>query len=133
MRHRFAAGEGTQHTARHASLVWRAPEGPKGLAVVPVGGGRAWPDNESTRRAKLAARAAGPDGARNTSGATSNNEQRGQLAGGPPPTAQPGHAPGPDGGRAAAHGRTKQPGPRMRKTPPRGCGTGIRYPVGYEV
>ena len=85
MRHRFAAGEGTQHTARHASLVWRAPKGPKGLAVVPVGGGRAWPDNESTRRAKLAAR-----------------------------------APGPDGARAAAHGRTKQPGPRMRKTPPRG-------------
>ena len=33
--------------------VWRAPEG---RAAVPVGGGRAWPDNESTRRAKLAAR-----------------------------------------------------------------------------
>ena len=38
-----------QHTARHASLVWRAPEGPGGLAAVPVGGGRAWP--ESHRRA----------------------------------------------------------------------------------
>ena len=25
-----------------AQLVWRAPEGPNGLAVVPVGGGRAW-------------------------------------------------------------------------------------------
>ena len=38
--------------------VWRAPEGPEGLAVVPVGGGGAWPDNEPTRRAKLAARTA---------------------------------------------------------------------------
>ena len=28
--------------------VWRAPEG---QAAVPVGGGGAWPDNESTRRA----------------------------------------------------------------------------------
>ena len=37
--------------------VWRAPEGPEGLAVVPVGGG-VWPDNESTRRAKRAARTA---------------------------------------------------------------------------
>ena len=58
-----------------------------GPAVVPVGGGRAWPDNEPTRRAKLVARTArgraaahghteqpGPQdstyGARNTSGAT---------------------------------------------------------------
>ena len=31
-------------------------------------------------------RAAGPPGARNTSGATSSNSQRGRLAGGPPPT-----------------------------------------------
>ena len=29
-----------------------------GLAAAPVGGGRAWPDNEPTRRAKLAARTA---------------------------------------------------------------------------
>ena len=52
--------------------VWGAPEGPEGTggrtrrhleyqrgkAAVPVGGGRAWPDNEPTRRAKLAARTA---------------------------------------------------------------------------
>ncbi len=38
--------------------MWRAPEGPEGLAAVPVGGGGAWPDNEPTRRAKLAARTA---------------------------------------------------------------------------
>ena len=34
----------------------RAPEGPEGLAAVPVGGGGAWPGFETTRRAKLAAR-----------------------------------------------------------------------------
>ena len=39
-----------------APLVWRAWEGLEGLAAVLVGGGGAWPDNESTRRAKLAAR-----------------------------------------------------------------------------
>ena len=44
------------HTSTHPTpLVWRAPEGP---AAVPVGGGGAWPDNEPTRRAKLAARTA---------------------------------------------------------------------------
>ena len=60
-----------------------------GLAAVPVGCGGAWPDNESTRRAKLAVRTARgraaahehakqpsptarPDGARNTRGAHSN-------------------------------------------------------------
>ena len=65
-----------------------------------VGGGRAWPGFETTRRAKLAARTArgraaahlhtkqpGPtarcDGARNASGAASN------VAGGPPPTCTP--------------------------------------------
>ena len=46
---------------------------PEGQAAVPVGGGRAWPGFETTRRAKLAARTTR--------------------------------------GRAAAHGRTKQPGP----------------------
>ena len=52
-------GDTPNHTPAHrAPLVWRAPEGPEGQAAVPVGGGRAWPDNESTRRAKLAARAA---------------------------------------------------------------------------
>ena len=72
-----------------APLVWRAPEGPEGLAAVPVGGGGAWPGFETTRRAKLAARTArgraaahghnqqpgptaGSDGARNTRGAASN-------------------------------------------------------------
>ena len=74
------------HISDQAPLVWRAPEGPQGLAAVPVGGGGAWPGFETTRRAKLAARTArgraaahghteqpgptaGSDGARNTSGA----------------------------------------------------------------
>ena len=83
-------GEAPPHTATQAPPVWRAPEG---QAAVPVGGGGAWPGFETTRRAKLAARtargraaahghtkqpglarhttrAAGPDGAQNTSGAT---------------------------------------------------------------
>ena len=38
--------------------VWRAPEGPEGLAAAAVGGGGAWPGFETTRRAKLAARTA---------------------------------------------------------------------------
>ena len=30
--------------------MWRAPEGPEGLAAVSVGGGGAWPDNEPTHK-----------------------------------------------------------------------------------
>ena len=37
---------------------WRTPQDPQGLALVPGGGGRAWPGFETTRRAKLAARTA---------------------------------------------------------------------------
>ena len=44
----------------------RPPRGLRGQAVVPVGGGRAWPGFETTRRAE--------------------GSQRGRLAGGPPPT-----------------------------------------------
>ena len=77
-------------TAPQVPPVWRAPDS---LAAVPVGGGGAWPDNESTRRAKLAARKASgraaayrqteqpgptarPDSAQNTSSTTSNNSPR---------------------------------------------------------
>ena len=35
-----------------APQVWRAPEGPEGLAAAPVGGGGAWPDRETTRQAR---------------------------------------------------------------------------------
>ena len=60
------------HISTQTPQVWGAPEGPEGTggrarrhleyqrgkAAVPVGGGRAWPDNEPTRRATLAARTA---------------------------------------------------------------------------
>ena len=36
--------------------MWTVPEGLEGQAAEPAGGGGAWPDNESTRRVKLAAR-----------------------------------------------------------------------------
>ena len=68
--------------ATQAPPVWRAPEGPEGRAAVPVGGGGAWPDNESTRRAKLAARTAG--GPPHTSTPSSPAPQPG-----PPPPGTP--------------------------------------------
>ena len=33
------------HAVHQAPPVWRAPKGPEGLAAVPVGGGRAWPQH----------------------------------------------------------------------------------------
>ena len=39
------------YISNQAPLLWRAPEGPEGLAAVPVGGGRAWPGFETTRQA----------------------------------------------------------------------------------
>ena len=47
-----------RHTQRPGTTGVEGAGGPVGLAAVPVGGGRAWPDNEPTRRAKLAARTA---------------------------------------------------------------------------
>ena len=82
-----AAGPGqalSRRTQPHASdpapLAWRAPEGPEG-----TGGLRDRPLRAAGSRVAIS-RAAGPDDARNTSGATSNNTRRGRLAGGPPPT-----------------------------------------------
>ncbi len=56
--------------------MWRAPEGPEGLAAVPVGGGGAWPGFETTRRAKLAARTA-----RGRAAAHGHTKQPGPTAG----------------------------------------------------
>ena len=39
------------HISAKAPLVCRAPEGPEGLAAVPVGGGGAWPEHKTTRQA----------------------------------------------------------------------------------
>ena len=49
-------GDVQAHISDTAPPVWRAPEGLMGLAAAPVGGGGAWPGFETTRRAKLAAR-----------------------------------------------------------------------------
>ena len=92
-----------KHTSAHqAPQVWRAPEGPEG-----TGGLRDRPLRAAGSRVAIS-RAAGPDGARNTSGATSNNTRRGRLAGGPPPT-------GTHSGRALRRPKHpwdhKQPGP----------------------
>ena len=76
-------GTESTHRATHQrpdATVWRAPEGPEG-----TGGLRDRPLRAAGSRVAIS-RAAGPDGARNTSGATSNNTRRGRLAGGPPPT-----------------------------------------------
>ena len=81
-----------EHQRRHKQQNSKARVS-EGQAAAPMGGGRAWPGFETTRRAKLAARtargraaahghtkqpghAAGPDGAQNTSGATSNKTAR---------------------------------------------------------
>ena len=94
--------ETTHRTTRQqpAPPAWRAPEGTGGRAAVPVGGGRAWPGFETTRRATLAARTA-----------------RGRAAAhGHRHTKQP----DPASGRAAAHGHrhTKQPGSASGRADP---------------
>ena len=109
---------------------WRTPKDPQGLALVPGGGGRAWPGLETTRRAKLAARtasgrAAAPrhqhaDKQENTSSADGKQAAHGAdgkqagLAGG----SQRRRRAGGPSGRAAAtrhqhaeHAHTTRPGP----------------------
>ena len=115
-----------------APLVWRAPEGPEGLAAVPVGGGRARAGLEidhsepQARVWRSRGRAAahrhtqrhGPSrqasGARNTSGATSINTRRRRLAGGPPPTGTQSDQTEPGRLCAVDGGRIEQPGPTVR-------------------
>ena len=63
-------GEVPPHTAPQAPPVWRAPEGPEGQ-----GGLRDRPLRAAGSRVAIS-RAAGPDGAQNTSGATSNKTAR---------------------------------------------------------
>ena len=83
---------GSPPTGTHsdqAPQVWRAPEGPEG-----TGGLRDRPLRAAGSRVAIS-RAAGPNGARNTRGATSNTSRK-----------------------AAAHGHTKQPGPAGRAKRP---------------
>ena len=84
-----AAGTGRHHTAPKAPPAWRAPEGPEG-----TGGLRDRPLRAAGSRVAIS-RAAGPDGARNTRGATSNTSRK-----------------------AAAHGNNQQPGPAGRAKRP---------------
>ena len=105
---------GESSSAQQAPLVWRVPEGPEGLAAVPVGGGGAWPGFEATRRAKLAARTA-----RGRAAAHGHNQQPGPNR--------------PRGARNTGGATSNMTPPRMRKPRPADAGRDFRYPVGYEV
>ena len=102
-----------------------------GLAAVPVGCGGAWPDNESTRRAKLAARTARgraaahehakqpsptarPDGARNTRGAHSNTGIQAER----PASSVARWTPPRPGRRPSVHRADRQLGGRSRRYVP---------------
>ncbi len=73
------AGPGRHHTAPNAPPVWRAPEGPEG-----TGGLRDRPLRAAGSRVAIS-RAAGPDGARNTSGARSTTGAQANRPYSPPP------------------------------------------------
>ena len=94
-----------------SSLLWRASEGPKSQAAVPVGGGRASPGFETTHQTThQQPNATGAEGAGGTAGRkrpwlrclwaaagprrasrrrAERSSRRGRLAGGPPPTGGP--------------------------------------------
>ena len=100
--------------------VWRAPEGPEG-----TGGLRDRPLRAAGSRVAIS-RAAGPDGAQNTCGTTSNNTQHPGRAGGPPPTgaqsspAQQGNSTA--GNQAISDSRAPSGSPIRRRHPPRRAG-----------
>ena len=98
--------------------VRRAPEEPEGLAAVPVGGGGAWPGTPEPQAPPVWRAPEGPEGTGGLRGAAPNEVRTPSLAGGRGlrrPEHQRGnkhqHAARTARGRAAAHGRTKQPGP----------------------
>ena len=96
--------------SHHAPLLWRAPEGPEG-----TGGLRDRPLRAAGSRVAIS-RAAGPDGARNTSGTTSNHatQTRGSPSGPPRVHATSSYST-PSRGRAfsaVAGPRPQRPGPR---------------------
>ena len=79
--------------SNQASAVWRPPQGLRGLAAVPEGGGRAWPSFETTRQAndqqpsavgmEAAAGPAGPG--RASRRRAERSSRRGRRAGGQAP------------------------------------------------
>ena len=74
-----AAGPGRDHTVPEAPPMWRAPEGPEG-----TGGLRDRPLRAAGSRVAIS-RAAGPDGAQNTSGPASTSGARAKRPYSPPP------------------------------------------------
>ena len=123
-----------RHHSGQAPLVWRAPEGPEGLAAVPVGGGEAWPGFEATHRATSATGPHWCEGRRRDRRARAGCKTWGLAA---VPVGGGGAWPGFETtrraklaartarGRAAAHGHTKQPGPQpgnaRRSSPSEPC------------
>ena len=91
----------------------------EGLAAVPVGGGGAWPDNESTRRAHIRDLAPpvwrAPEG---PEGQAAVPVGGGGAWPGFEPTRRAKLAARTARGRAAAHGHTKQPGPTTHHAAP---------------
>ena len=117
-RDRRASRRGESSSAQQATLVWSAPEGPEGLAAVPVGGGRARPRCWSA--------AAGP-GRASRSTTPSDSKACGDLAGGPPPTSThsgQAHQGRPRDGRksAGASGARNTRGATSNMTRPQTCG-----------
>ena len=135
-----ASRRGESYSAQQAPLVRRAPEGPEGLAAVPVGGGGAWPrcwsaaagpGRASRRRAEpyisapapLVWRAPeGPEGL-----AAVPVGGGGAWPGFEIDHSEPQARVWRSRGRAAAHGHTKQPGPNMASNAAHG------KPVGSEA
>ena len=120
--------------SHHAPLLWRAPEGPEG-----TGGLRDRPLRAAGSRVAIS-RAAGPDGARNTNGATSNthrkaaahrhtqrfgpqNKTRGSPSGPPRVHATSSYSTRSRGRAfsAVAQPRPRRPGPRSGQRPCAGC------------
>ena len=110
-------GDAPNHTPAHqAPLAWRAPEGPEGLAAVPVGGGRARPGFRATRQPRMSTPgAAGVEGARGICRGA-GGRWRG-LAGLRDDAPSQRLAARTARGRAAAHRHTQRPGPPAPGTP----------------
>ena len=111
-----------KHTSAHqAPLVWRAPEGPEGLAAVPAGGGGAW-QSYSQRPGTTGVEGAGGSGG---PGCDTRRRWRGLVAvpvGGGRARAgleidhsEPQARVWRSRGRAAAHRHSKRPGTQVRQ------------------
>ena len=119
-------GEAPPHTATQAPPVWRAPEGPKGQAAVPVGGDGAWLGFEATHSA---ASAAGAEGAGGQEGQGGLRDRPLRAEGSRVAISR---AAGPDGARNTS-GAAKQPGPDTRKPRPADAGRGQPTQSGGKV